>query len=122
MTVTRRCRGSRFCQFTGPFHTHRLIVTDDAAQSFLGGCWYESLGEADEAAQAVCNRCAHRSLWAVPGGRTRLWLLLCPFCGEPLGQDGARSLVLDRYGAVVRVAPSRADHIGSPKRGERRDG
>jgi hypothetical protein len=102
--IARPCEGSRYCSFTAALYSEHLAVFEPAPQAVVGGCWFESFEYPDEPARFVCNRCAHRTLaydgrWGPEG---RLWLLLCPFCGEALGQPGAAMLLFDAQGKVIK--------------------
>ncbi len=101
--VVRPCEGSRYCSFAGPLYRQRLALVEPAPQAIVGGCWFESFEYLDEPSRFVCNRCAHRTLAydARAGPLERVWLLLCPFCGEPLGEPGAATLLFDGEGNAM---------------------
>lgn len=100
--VTKPCTGNRYCKFEGVFCTSRILIPSTIRPMFVGGCWTESLQYPDEPTRFVCNRCAHRTLVydAGCGATGRVWLLCCPFEGEPLG-IGNDYLLFDADGQLL---------------------
>ncbi len=95
--VDKTCRGSRFCSFSGPFHSEHLLVLGVRSQpTVVGRCYSPGCGA------YVCSRCAHRRApdQEIPGFPAEAAVLCCPFDGEPLG-DGDDWLVLGAGGAIL---------------------
>lgn len=97
--VIRKCEGNRFCNFTGPLYSERMLFVTTEAPSVVGACWAESLEYPDEPKRFVCNRCAHKVLRfdAGTGPEGRVWMLCCPYDGEPLGK-GNNWLIVNQGG------------------------